>query len=57
MGEEVYVIDLEMVKAEKAAKKAEASQKDTVKWNEFFDGKTLDQLKEALLAFKFPTKK
>lgn len=57
MDDHVTVTDLEMVKAEKAAKKAEASQKDNVKWNEFFEGKTLEQLKEALLVFKFPTKK
>jgi hypothetical protein len=57
MDDHVTVTDLEMVKAEKAAKKAEASQKDVIKWNEFYEGKTLDQLKEALLAFKFPTKK
>jgi len=51
------VIDIEMRVAEKRAKKAELAQKDTIKWNEFFEGKTLDQLKEALLVFKFPTKK
>lgn len=56
MDDEVTVTDLEMLKVEKAAKKETEKNKDLSNWEKWFEGKSVEQLQEVLLTFKFPAK-
>jgi hypothetical protein len=56
MDDTVTVTDLEMFEAEKKAKKEEAKNKDKSNWETWFKGKSVEQLQEVLLTFKFPAK-
>jgi hypothetical protein len=51
---EVTVIDSEMLKLEKKAKKAGDATRNTGLWNTLFMEKDLEELKAELLKYKFP---
>jgi hypothetical protein len=53
---ELTVIDLVMKESEDAAKKAAKANADREKWEIFFKGKDLEELKAELITYKFPSK-
>jgi hypothetical protein len=59
MGDDITIIDLERERIaeeeKKKAKKAQDLSKSVETWNNFFDGKSLEDLKTELLKYKFPT--
>ena len=52
---ELYITDLVMLEAEKAAKKSESKNKDRVKWDNWFMGKDIHCIKIYLRETKFPS--
>ena len=56
MQDHVTVTDLEMLKAEKDVKKAEAANADKEKWDKWFVGKDFYTVQKSLRETKFPTK-
>ena len=56
LREEITVVDLKMQKEEKMLKKKQDETSVSLRWDEFFDGKTLAQLKTELKKYKFPAK-